>query len=143
MSGLCQVPCTAATAAADCDQTQGFVGCFNGACASTCAVNDDPCPGEQSCTSLPLLEELLGENVGVCMQECDENSCPDGEVCLRGFCAQSCDATDPTSCVDGQTCVAGACLPDDIAESAGTNPTTTESATDTEDAEAGSQGDTE
>lgn len=119
VSGLCQVECTMATATADCGlsaQGGSYLACINGVCASACSLDNDPCPGSQSCAEIPLLTEQLG--AGLCMEECSADSCPDGEVCLLGFCATACDPADPTSCGEGEICdpAVGICLPGDLPE---------------------------
>ncbi|MEM6290935.1 MAG: hypothetical protein AAGA54_06700 [Myxococcota bacterium] len=140
VNGLCQIECTLATANEDCSlggQGASFIACINGVCTSACQLNDDICPGEQACTEIPVLSDQLG--AGVCMQECSDDSCPDGEACLEGFCAQTCDPTDPASCADGQICLAGFCAPEEIAETSLTGESaTTETATDGD-----TEGDTE
>lgn len=128
VSGLCQVECTLATATEDCGnpgQGSSFFGCLNGICSSICNPDDDICPGQQSCATIPGAEDFGG----VCVESCTEGSCPDGEVCVIvpeelgggdvNFCATACDPTDPMSCGDGETCLFGVCTPDDVIESAG------------------------
>ncbi len=115
VSGLCQVECSMATADEDCGspgQGSSYLACINGVCASACNLDDDPCPGSQSCTEVPVLTEQLG--AGICMQECSADSCPEGETCILGFCATLCDPTDASSCDIGQICEAGLCLPEDV-----------------------------
>ncbi len=126
ISGLCQVPCTTATSLEDCGapgQGSTYLGCINGVCSSICDPGSTNCPGQQSCATLPG-----EESAGVCMEECSADSCPDGEICIEGFCAESCDPTDPMACAEGLTCL-GVCVPDDIAT------TTATTATDTGDTE--------
>jgi len=129
ISGLCQVPCTLATATEDCNlasQGGAYLACINGVCTSACDLGDDPCPGEQTCTEIPTLTEQLG--AGLCIEECSADSCPDGETCIQGFCAQACDPTNPMSCGEGQTCLAGVCVPEEVVETTG-DPTTDDTAT--------------
>ena len=133
VSGLCQVPCTMATATEDCglsSQGGAYLACINGACASACSLDDDPCPGSQSCGEIPILTEQLG--AGICMEECSADSCPDGEVCVLGFCATACDPADPSTCAEGEICepAAGICLPSDLPETS-TGDGDTESQTET------------
>lgn len=120
VSGLCQVPCTMATATEDCSlsgQGGSYLACINGVCASACNIDDDPCPGEQTCNEIPVLTEQLG--AGICMQECSADSCPDGEICVVGFCATACDPTDANACPEGEACELGVCLPEELAETGG------------------------
>ena len=117
ISGLCQVPCTLATAAEDCDispQGGSYLGCINGVCSSPCQPDDDICPGAQSCTEIPGISEQLG--AVICIERCSADSCPDGEICIEGFCAQSCDPTNPDSCNEGETCLLGVCVPDEVVD---------------------------
>jgi hypothetical protein len=122
LSGLCQVPCTMATATEDCGlsmQGGAYLACINGACSSACNLSDDPCPGAQTCTEIPVLSEQLG--AGLCMEMCspsDPDSCPDGEACFDGFCATTCDPTDPLACPEGETCL-GVCVPGEVGMTAG------------------------
>lgn len=131
VSGLCQVECTMATATEDCglsSQGGSYLACINGVCSSACSLDDDPCPGAQSCNEIPVLTEQLG--AGICMEECSSDTCPDGEICLAGFCATACDPTDPTACGEGQVCQ-GVCLPEELAEtSAGSGDTDTDGDTE-------------
>ncbi len=139
VSGLCQVPCTLATSLEDCGQPgQGssYFGCLNGVCSSLCDPGNDICPGEQSCATIPGEDESLG----VCIAECTEDSCPDGEICIEGFCAQACDPTDPMSCGDGETCLLGVCVPDDVVETAGEVGTAEGGDTDEGDTDGNSEG---
>lgn len=91
IEGLCQVPCTFATAEDDCSAE--FVTCVNGTCANLCELDDSAaCPGAQACIEAPI--DLGGggfggvdtSNLGVCGVECSADSCPDGEFCLEGIC---------------------------------------------------------
>jgi hypothetical protein len=118
LQGLCEVPCTQATASDDCP-SDTYVACLNGACANTCQLDaDKPCPGAQACLDLGLGGEGSypggggSEPVGLCTALCtsDPPTCPTGEVCLEGLCAQSC--ATPEDCGDGLTCVLGVCVPD-------------------------------
>lgn len=135
INGLCQVECTLATSEMDCGalgQGSTYLGCINGVCASACDLDDDPCPGAQSCESIPGLSEALG--AGVCMEMCTPDSCPDSEVCVLGFCAPSCDPNDPEGCGEGNTCLGGVCVPDEVGETM--QPTSgNDSDTDTGDSE--------
>ena len=136
MSGLCQVPCTVASAAMDCpSQPQGYVGCINGACANACEFGSS-CPGEQSCNELPGLTELL--EAGVCAELCEPGDCADEEVCVAGFCVGRCDPTDPTSCAAGSVCFENVCVPEELVDTM--QPETTADPSETDSA---SGGDTE
>jgi hypothetical protein len=141
ISGLCQVPCTQATAEDDCPSTDGFVACFNGACVGSCQLPPEVCEGEGadevcerperqgSCSKPQLCIDLgidLGGggggffggggdvDVGVCGEWCTENSCPEGEICIQQFCVATCDPTGPDTCNSslGLSCQEGLCLPD-------------------------------
>ncbi len=136
VSGLCQVECTQATATDDCGlmgQGASYLACINGVCSTACDLSADPCPGPQSCLEIPGISEALGS--GVCMEECSAGSCPEGELCLQGFCAPTCDPNDEGSCDDDQTCLAGVCVPDEVAATDTTltgNPTDTDTDTGTD-----------
>lgn len=117
VDGLCETPCTNATFADDC--TRGELPCLNGVCSSGCEVGGSSCPGAQECVDLGL--ELGGGNsflgggnsdavVGVCVRECSTSSCPAMNVCIEGFCVQTC--MQPEECFAGTTCLGGLCLPD-------------------------------
>ncbi|MGH1341385.1 MAG: hypothetical protein ACRBN8_07540 [Nannocystales bacterium] len=138
VSGLCQVECTMATADEDCGTSPQHLACINGVCVSACSPDDDACPGSQSCTEIPTVSELIG--AGLCMEECSADSCPDGELCIAGFCATTCDPTDAGACGQGQICPpgVGVCIPEDLPE------TTAGSDGDTDgDSDGGTEGDTE
>jgi hypothetical protein len=129
--GLCERPCTqlevAAGAATDddpsddpCPLESGYATCFNGACASTCAVGSSFCPSGQECIDLGL--DLGGggglfgggsdEEIGICGIMCEpgDDICPEGEVCIIGFCAIDC--SQGQACPDANSCVSGVCVPD-------------------------------
>lgn len=146
MSGLCQVPCTMATAQEDCglsSQGGSYLACINGACASACNLDNDPCPGAQSCTELPGLSEQLG--AGLCMETCTPDSCPEGEACAGGFCATECDPADPMSCPEGQFCLVEVCVPGELDPTAGadTTPSSESEGSETGDTAGATEGDTE
>ncbi|MEM6995556.1 MAG: hypothetical protein AAF721_33910 [Myxococcota bacterium] len=124
--GICERTCTLATAEEDCGAD--FVTCFNGACASTCEVDAGSCPSVQECVDLSALGIDLGGGasnpfgggssaaLGICGRMCDDDNdlCPDGETCLLGFCAATCDVTVEGACSDGFVCVPpGVCAPGD------------------------------
>lgn len=120
IDGLCQVACTLATATEDCGlsgQGGSYLACINGVCSSACELDANGCPGQQSCAEIPGFSEQLG--AGICMQECSEDSCPTGEICIEGFCAEACDAADANACGDGETCLFGVCVPDEVATAGG------------------------
>lgn len=115
ISGLCQVACTQATATEDCGGS--YVACINGVCSSACQLDDDICPGAQSCAEIPVLSEQLG--AGICMETCSPDSCPEGEICIEGFCTESCDPADSDSCSTGNVCLLGVCVPEEVVETGG------------------------
>ncbi|RMG93674.1 MAG: hypothetical protein D6705_17980 [Deltaproteobacteria bacterium] len=121
--GLCEVPCTQQTSAEDCPFDDGYAGCINGACASVCPLPEegekDPCPAPQTCVDLGIDVGGGGgsffgggssEPTGVCTSPCEGGDCPDGEICLEGFCAATCTTDD--ECTSGLVCLAGICAPD-------------------------------
>lgn len=130
---LCQVPCTQATFEEDCGDP--FVACIHGVCASTCTVGEGACPEPQTCFDLSALgvdPETVADAggggrggfgavpdgaLGVCGTECEEDSCPEGEICAMGLCVVTCDPADP-NCPRGLACLEGLCLPEDLAEDA-------------------------
>jgi hypothetical protein len=153
ISGLCQRPCTQATADEDCPSEDGFATCFNGVCVTSCELPAEECSGETStevcerpelqttCTNphrcLDLGFDLGGGGsfvggssdvaLGVCGEWCTENSCPEGEICLENFCVAECDPAGPDTCNEafGLSChpTLGLCLPEIDEET----PTTAES----------------
>ncbi len=138
ISGLCQTPCSQATFAMACD-TRSHVACFNGACASLCEIAEgSKCPSPQTCIDVGL-SEVSSETAGfgVCGTACTGDTCPEGELCLEGFCVQSCDLANPLSCPTGLVCTAGFCLPD-TGEPMTTEPGT--SASDTDEGDGSSEG---
>lgn len=123
--GICERTCSLATFEDDCGAD--FVACFNGACSSTCEVGAGVCPSAQECVDLSEFGVDLGGGasnpfgggssaaVGICGRMCDDSNdlCPSGETCLVGFCAATCDVTDPEACGAGLACVPpGVCAPD-------------------------------
>lgn len=124
IDALCQVPCTQATFMDDCAEGGTFALCLNGVCSSPCLVDQVECPGAQTCLDLGIdLSDLIGSGgfgrgaspegpIGVCGVLCEGNdACPDGEVCLSGFCVATC--TTSAECSFGFSCVAGLCIPGD------------------------------
>jgi hypothetical protein len=81
--------------------------CFNGYCSSICPLDEEVCPGDQTCFGLE------GTDSGLCAVPCDDDSnpCPEGDLCLEGACATVC-ATDD-DCGEGETCLDGVfvCVP--------------------------------
>lgn len=121
VSALCQVPCTTATAAEACPSEAGYIGCFNGGCASLCNVGDDVCPGPQTCIGASdgsggdAGDE--GSAVGLCGAPCsadEPSSCPEGETCAMGACVLPCVEADPDPCPDGLVCALGVCVSDQL-----------------------------
>lgn len=125
--GLCERPCTLRTATDDCPAQDGYVGCFNGACATTCAVGSDYCPAPYACIDLGV--DLGGggspfggstDPVGLCGLECDDadnaDLCPEGEVCFTmvgpGTCVVDCSGGE--ECPAGNNCLLGLCVPEGI-----------------------------
>lgn len=115
MHGLCQVPCSMATASEVCTG-DNHLACFNGACSTGCnPADDDACPKAQTCVDIGLMVSQGGffgssedQSLGVCGTACTEGSCPAGEICLEGFCLQPCD--DGDECGTGFSCVMGFCI---------------------------------
>ncbi len=132
--GLCETPCTQADSAMLCPFEDGYAGCINGACASTCPLPDDgerdPCPAPQTCIDLGIDLSGVGGGggffggggsdtpTGVCTSSCTVGDCPQGEACLEGFCVATCMTSD--DCAAGLSCLGGLCIPD-----VGTGGTTT------------------
>lgn len=90
IAGLCQIACTAQTAADVCPPGRAGPGpCINGSCANACTPSDDHCPDPQSC--LPL-DEIAAVTLGafgadaVCTVACTATSCGPGESCQSGVC---------------------------------------------------------
>ena len=122
--GLCEIPCTQKTSSEDCPFDDGYAACINGACASLCPLPEeggkDPCPEPQTCVDLGI--DLGGGGAsffggggdatptGVCTSPCEGGDCPDGEVCLEGFCVATC--TTDADCGTGLVCFSGFCTPD-------------------------------
>jgi hypothetical protein len=84
-----------ATAAEDCPSDEGYATCLNGTCASICTTGEGNCPSPQDCIELPadLVASAglfgLGDGAGLCGEACNSETnegCPDGELCLDGFC---------------------------------------------------------
>lgn len=120
VDGLCETPCTNDNFAEVC--TRGELVCLNGVCSSGCEVGGASCPGAQECVDLGL--DLGGGGsflssgssdavIGVCMRECSDSSCPAGNVCIEGFCVQSCLMSE--ECPAGTSCTGNLCLPDNVA----------------------------
>ena len=111
-SGLCQVPCTSATFAIDCDQSEGYAACFNGYCAHLCEVENSDCTNPQECLSLGISLNVEGATSGVCGIVCTPDACPDGETCAPGgVCLTACDESNPTTCASDEICAGGVCVP--------------------------------
>lgn len=133
--GLCERPCTQLEVAAaaltedpsddPCPSEDGYALCFNGVCASTCAVGEGFCATGQECIDLGL--DLGGggnpfgggsdATIGICGLQCDaaDNAdiCPEGEVCVAEFGACAVDCSQGQACPNGYTCFFGVCAPDD------------------------------
>lgn len=119
-AGLCETPCTPDTFDEVCTDDSHLV-CLNGVCSSGCEVGKTTCPAAQECLDLGVNLSSGGSfisggstaKVGVCGRRCDPAnaaSCPNGDVCVEGFCLTPC--TDATECSAGFTCQLGLCLPD-------------------------------
>ncbi len=128
VKGLCERPCTQATAVEDCPNSGRYAGCINGACASLCELpsegKKDPCAAPATCwdLGLPGAGGGGGDRIGACVTPCTEDSCPENEVCVQGFCAASC--TTDGDCQSGLVCLLGICAPDP-----GEDPTSTSTST--------------
>lgn len=107
-SGLCQVPCTLATFAQDCDASVGYIACYNGFCAHLCEPSNSNCTPPQTCISIG---EIEGMSAGICGEDCSVSGCPTGETCLSGVCLTSCVDGDDAACPPEETCLDGVCLP--------------------------------
>lgn len=142
--GRCERPCTQLTAANDCPQEEGFAACFNGACASTCAVGSDFCPPNQECIDLGL--DLSGSNssfgggsdapIGICGLKCEtgDDLCPEGEICVASFGSCAVDCSQGQECPDGYSCIFGVCAPEGFFptdDSGGDTPTSTDDGSST------------
>ncbi|MCA9707806.1 MAG: hypothetical protein KDK70_18285 [Myxococcales bacterium] len=122
--GLCERPCTQLTASEDCPFEEGYAACFNGVCATTCAVGSNYCPAVYECIDLGIeagSSSPFGgssDPVGICGLQCDdaENAdlCPEGEICISGFGLGACvvDCSDGQECPSGYTCFFGLCAPE-------------------------------
>ena len=98
--GLCQQPCGAGEEAC----ADGTF-CVNSFCSSICPVGQDVCPSPQECVSLSAPEE--GEEPsgsGICTILCDDadHPCGEGQLCIAGFCAQTCAGVE--DCGSGEEC---------------------------------------
>lgn len=122
--GLCERPCTqtavlsAVLVGAEeqpCPFEDGYVGCYNGACATICELGSDFCPQGHTCLDVGL--DPGGGNfgastpIGACMFECsgdDSDLCLETEVCEDGVCTPiDCEGGEP--CPDGYLCLFGSC----------------------------------
>jgi hypothetical protein len=164
VSGLCEVRCSQATFEDDCPAAGSYLACINGLCANGCESESPACPDSTECIDLSALgvdvsgggSNALGGGgstaaIGVCGRLCEPNdgTCPDGEVCVLGLCAESCDPADPDACSGGLVCLAeiGVCGPaglDDGGDSAGGSGTATDgsdsAATDSAGSDSGTGG---
>ncbi|MEM9462675.1 MAG: hypothetical protein AAGF11_51480 [Myxococcota bacterium] len=122
--GLCERPCTqtevfaAVLVSAEeqpCPIEDGYVGCYNGACASICELGSDYCPNGHACLDVGFEASSGGfggtTEVGACMFECsgdDSDLCLATEVCTDGVCTPiDCEAGE--TCPDGYLCLFGSC----------------------------------
>ncbi|MCX4243686.1 hypothetical protein [Paraliomyxa miuraensis] len=120
--GRCERPCTQITAANDCPFEDGYVACYNGACVSTCELDQGYCPSGLECIDLGI--DLGGSSspfgggssaaVGICGVQCeaDDDICPEGEVCVPDFGACAVDCSQGQDCPDGYICFFGLCAPE-------------------------------
>jgi len=125
LRGLCQIPCTTSNFYEACPLGE-YAACFNGVCASLCQLDDDTCPGGQTCFNLGL--ELEAESdpfatpedrqqVGVCGDDCQVVGCPVDEVCVpvpdtgTNICLVACDPEIPV-CPESYECQLGFCVPE-------------------------------
>ncbi len=146
--GRCERPCAQLTATEDCPSEEGFLTCFNGACATTCTVGSSFCTTGQECIDLGI--DLGGGGnpfgggsdaaVGICGLKCDADAnadiCPEGEICIAelGTCAVDCSQGQP--CPGGYTCFFGVCAPPDAipgGDSSSGAPTSDGGSTDASD----------
>lgn len=119
--GRCERPCTQLTSSDDCPFEDGYVGCYNGACASTCELDKGYCPSGQECIDLGI--DLSGGGspfgggssaaVGLCGLQCDadDDICPEGEICVAEFGACVVDCSQGQACPTDYTCFFGLCAP--------------------------------
>lgn len=87
--GACVDPCEGVTCAAD-------LVCDGGVCVQNCSC--------QGCS----MGRACDAKSGKCVDPgCEMMSCPDGEACIAGACADPCDGA---KCPSGQVCQAGDCV---------------------------------
>lgn len=98
-SGLCQLPCGPGEAACE----NGTV-CINGFCSNLCPVGQAVCPAPQECVPVAEPDDDREVQPGICTILCDDadHPCPDGQLCLAGFCAAQCMSVD--DCGSGENC---------------------------------------
>lgn len=133
VQGLCQIPCSSADPDRACPDGAGV--CFNGACSDICLLEDSRCSDPMECLEFPVeANEFTGlsEGSGICGILCDESdpsTCPEGELCVLGFCV------DPGSLSTGGDS-------DGPGDGSGTGPDGTGTGSDTGDSGDTDAGDT-
>src|SRR5690606_24467416 len=78
--------------------------CVNGFCSSLCPIDQDVCPEPQECVEISEPEEGEEAPPGICtiLGDDADHPCPDGQLCLMGFCATPCASDD--DCGDDDEC---------------------------------------